>query len=148
MCEELSYQIITILACQLSCLLLLLKVCKNHYRKENISVAGSEQRRDALFWIHLRETWRELFRLDVPEFLDIHIFNWYKALYSAPSSTFRHLGFQSSSMALCSFTHGVFVKTDSYAFINTWNTEFYIPLSLRQNESRCKIWHWLELGCL
>ena len=50
-------------SCQLSYLLLLLKVCKNHYRKENISVAGSEQRRDALFWIHLRETWLELFRL-------------------------------------------------------------------------------------
>ena len=54
---------------------------------------------------------------------------------------------QSSLMALCSFTHGVFVKTDSYVFINTWNTEFYIPLSLRQNKSRYKIWHWLELGC-
>ena len=50
-------------SCQLICLLLLLKVCKNHYRKEKISVAGSEQRRDALFWIHLRETWLELFRL-------------------------------------------------------------------------------------
>ena len=34
-----------------------------HYRKENISVGGSEQRRDALFKIHLRETWLELFRL-------------------------------------------------------------------------------------
>ena len=50
-------------SCQSSCLLLLLEVCKNHYRKENISVGGSEQRRDALFWIHLRETWLELFRL-------------------------------------------------------------------------------------
>ena len=42
---------------------------------------------------------------------------------------------------------GVFLKTDSYVFINTWNTEFYIPLLLRQNEWRHKIWHWLKLGC-
>ena len=27
-----------------------------------------------------------------------------------------------------------------------WNNEFYIPLLLRQNKSRYKIWHWLELG--
>ena len=29
--------------------------------------------------------------LGVYEFLNTHIFNWYKALYQAPSSTFRHL---------------------------------------------------------
>ena len=50
-------------SCQSSCLLLLLEVCKNHYRKENISVGGSEQQRDALFKIHLRETWLELSKL-------------------------------------------------------------------------------------
>ena len=44
-------------SCQSSCLLLLLEVCKNHSNKENVSVGGSEQRRDALFWIHLRQTW-------------------------------------------------------------------------------------------
>ena len=27
------------------------------------------------------------------EFLNIHIFNWYKALYSASSTTFQHLDF-------------------------------------------------------
>ena len=63
MCEELSYQIINISAVNLSCLLLLLEICKNHYRKENISVGGSKQQRDALFKIHLRETWQELLRL-------------------------------------------------------------------------------------
>ena len=31
--------------------------------------------------------------LGVYEFLNIHIFNWYKALYSAYSSTFQHLDF-------------------------------------------------------
>ena len=50
-------------SCQSSCLLLLLEVCKNHYRKENISVGVSEQQRDALFWINLREFWLEFFRL-------------------------------------------------------------------------------------
>ena len=49
--------------CQSSCLSILLEVCKNHYGKENVSIGGSEQRRDALFWIHLRETWLNLFRL-------------------------------------------------------------------------------------
>ena len=47
------------LSCQSSCILLLLEICKNHYRKENISDGGSEQQRDALFWINLRETWLE-----------------------------------------------------------------------------------------
>ena len=50
-------------SCQSSCLLLLLEVCKNHYRKENISVGGSKQGRDTLFWIHLRETWLNVFIL-------------------------------------------------------------------------------------
>ena len=50
-------------SCQSSCLLLLLEVCKNHYKKENISVGGSDQRRDTLFWIHLRQTWLNLFGL-------------------------------------------------------------------------------------
>ena len=50
MCEELSDQITSkYFSCQSSCLLLSLEVCKNHYKKENISVGGSEQRRDALF---------------------------------------------------------------------------------------------------
>ena len=68
MCEELSYQIINTSA-----------VNKNHYRKEN-SVDGSKQGRDALFYF-----------LGFHESLKIHIFNLYKALYSASSSTFRHL---------------------------------------------------------
>ena len=36
-------------SCQSSSLLLLLEVCKNHYKRENISDDGSEQREDALF---------------------------------------------------------------------------------------------------
>ena len=53
MCDELSYQI-KYFSCQSSCLLLLLEVCKNRYRK-SYSVSGSEQQRDALFWINLRD---------------------------------------------------------------------------------------------
>ena len=49
-------------------------------------------------------------------------------------------------MALCSFPYCAFLKASSYIFIKTWNTEFYIPLSFRQNKSRYKIWCWLELG--
>ena len=134
-------------SCQSSCLLLLLEVCKNHYRKENISVGGSKQGRDPLFWIHLRETFLKVFILGVYEFLNIHILNWYKALYSASNSTFRHLDFIRAVRWLYAAYLGVFLKKDSYVFINTWNTEFYILLSLRQNESRYKKWHWLELGC-
>ena len=31
-----------------------------------------------------------------------------------------------------------------HKYVKYW---FYIRLSLRQNESRYKIWHWLQLGC-
>ena len=101
MCDELSYQI-KYFSCQSSCLLLLLEVCKNHYRKEN-SVSGSERWRDALFWINLRDLLARVIQitLDVSEFLSIHIFNWYKALYLASSSTFWHLGFIRAVRWLC-----------------------------------------------
>ena len=49
-------------SCQSRWLLSLLQVCKS-LKQRKISVGGSEQRRDALFWIHLRETWLELFKL-------------------------------------------------------------------------------------
>ena len=45
-----------------SCLLLLLEVCKDHYKKDT-SVGGSDQRRYALFKIYLRKTWLNLFGL-------------------------------------------------------------------------------------
>ena len=70
----------------------------------------------------------------------IKLFIWH------PEVFFNILILQSSLMALCGFTHGVFVKTDSYVFINMWNTEFYITLLLRQDEWRYKIWHRLELS--
>ena len=61
---------------QSSCLLLLLEVCKDHYRKENISVFHSEQLRDALFWTHLRETWlNEFISLQVSLSFSIFIFS-------------------------------------------------------------------------
>ena len=117
---------------QSSCLLLLLEVRKDHYRKENISVFHSEQLRDALFWTHLRETWlNEFISLQVSLSFSIFIFSTgIKLFIQHPVVLF-----------------GILIKTDSHVFINTWNTEFYISLSLRQNKSRYKIWHWLEIGC-
>ena len=56
-------------SCQSSSLLLL-EVCKSHYKKENIGIGRSKQRRDALIWIHFRQT----------EFLNIYIFYCYKAI--------------------------------------------------------------------
>ena len=81
-------------SCQSSRLLLLL-VRKNHYRKENISVGGSKQGRDTLFLNSFKRDLdkRIYITLGVYEFLNIHIFNWDKALYSASSSTFRDLDF-------------------------------------------------------
>ena len=43
--------------CQSCCLFLLPEVCENHFKEENISIGGSEQRRDELFWINFRQTW-------------------------------------------------------------------------------------------
>ena len=72
----------------------------------------------------------------------------YKDLFLECNSIFRHLDFISAfQMIPCSFRHSVFLKAGSYVSINTWNTEFYVSLLLRQNKSRYKIWHWLELGC-
>ena len=46
---------------QLSSLLLLLEVSKNHYEQKNISVGGSEKHTDSLFRFHLRQTLLNLF---------------------------------------------------------------------------------------
>ena len=43
--------------------MLLLEICKNYYKKQNISVDGSDLHRDALFCIYLRQTWVNLFGL-------------------------------------------------------------------------------------
>ena len=95
------------------------------------------------FWT-IQQGWRTIHLLI--NFLNI--FNWHWALYSAWSSIFRHLDFiRAIPITLCSLQHYVFLKTSSYFFINTWNTELYVPLLLRKNKSRYKIWHWLELGC-
>ena len=55
MCEETFLLNYKYFSCQSSCLLLLLEVYKDHYKKENISVGGSEQSRDVLF--QLRFVW-------------------------------------------------------------------------------------------
>ena len=56
-------QLSNLISYKSSCLLLLLEVCKNHYKKENISVGSSEQQREAFFWIYLKEMWLNIFVL-------------------------------------------------------------------------------------
>ena len=63
MCEELPYQIINIWAVNRVVFCYHKKFARIIIEKKNIVAGGSEQRRDALFWIHLRQTWLELFRL-------------------------------------------------------------------------------------
>ena len=72
--------------------MLLLEVYKNHYNEENISVGGSHQRRDALFLNSYKTSLAKRIWIDF-EFPNIHIFSWYKALYSASSNTFWHVDF-------------------------------------------------------
>ena len=62
MCDELSYQIINISAVNHAVFCYYQKFAKIIIAKK-ISVGGSEQRRDALGWTHLRGTLLELFRL-------------------------------------------------------------------------------------
>ena len=74
--------------------MLLLEVYKNRYRKENISIGGSKQDRYTFLNSFNRDVAKRIYiTLGVYEFLNIHVFNWYKAFYSASSSTFRHPDF-------------------------------------------------------
>ena len=82
------------------------------------------------------------------EFRSINICNCYKALYWRYSSISRHLEFiRPIRMTSCNFKHDGFLKPGGYVFINTWNTEIYVSLLLRQNKLRLKIWNWLKLDC-
>ena len=57
-------------------------------------VGGSAQRRDELFLNSFKRDLKHIWvTFSSSEFLNIPIFNCYKALYSASSSTFRHLDF-------------------------------------------------------
>ena len=94
MCEKLSYQIINISAVN--------EVVFCYYQqfakiiKEKKTLVSAVARNEGMHFFKF--TKRDLARvisinLDVAEFLNSHIFNWYKALYSASSSNFRHLDF-------------------------------------------------------
>ena len=138
MCEELSYQIINISAVNQAVFCYYQKFAKIIIEKKYQCWQQAATKKCTFLNSFNRDLARVIqITLDISEFLNIHIFNWYKGLQSASSST----SYQNSSMASCSFTHGVFLKTDSYVFINTGNTEFYISLSPRQNESRYKVWY-------
>ena len=76
MYEELSYQIINISAVNQVAFCCYQKFAKIIIEKKTLVLAVASN-----------------ITLDLSEFLNIHIFNWCKALYSASSSTFWHLGF-------------------------------------------------------
>ena len=137
-------------SCQSNCLLLLSEVCKNHYKEENISVGGSKQHRDALFWIHLKQTWLNLFGLILTA-LSFSTF-----IFSTGMKVFiRHPVLLFGILILLEQVDD-FLQLPPLCILKDrqlclhkylWNTKFYIPLLLRQNKSRYKILHWLELGC-
>ena len=94
MCEELSYGIINISAVNKTVFCYYWKFAKIIIEKKTLAlvvVSNDEMhflnsfKRDLAGVIYIA--------LDVSEFLNIHIFNWYKALYSASSCTFRDLDF-------------------------------------------------------
>ena len=135
---------------QSSCLLLLLEVCKNHYKKENISAGGSEQRRDALFWIPLRQTWLNLFGLILIALsFSTFIFSIGINLFARhPVVPFGILILLEQVDDFVQLPPWCILKDRQlclHKYLKYW--VLYIPLSLRQNKSRYKIWHCLELGC-
>ena len=128
--------------------MLSLQVFKNHYKKI-ISVGSSKQRREAFFWIHFKKTWLDIILILLVALhfqififlLVIKLFIWRPVLLFGILISLEQL-----NNFVWSFRHVVFLNTRSYVFINTWNTEFYIQLLHRENKSRYKIWHSLELA--
>ena len=112
---------------QPSCLLLLLKVYKINYRKENISVGGNEQRRDTFFWISSIETWMKLFRLEC-----------FALLYQVSLSFY---GFYFIRGSADSFYKELFLQklllTESGIY---WNCQKQYLDRIESNSSVCKIY--------
>ena len=93
MCEKLSYQIINTSAVNQTVFCYYQKFAKIIIKKKTLvwAVASNAE-------IFLNSFMRDLAKpiwigFGSCEFLNIHIFNQYKALYSASSSTFQHLDF-------------------------------------------------------
>ena len=89
MCEDFPIKLY-ILQLLIKLFLLLLEVCKNNYRKKT-HYCWQQQARQR--WTFLTSFKTDLAKLGVSQLLNIHIFNQYKALYLASSSTFQHLDF-------------------------------------------------------
>ena len=136
-------------SCQASCLFFIIRCLQKHYIKENINVGCSEQRRDSLFWIDLRETWVNIFMLLLAAL------NFLTFIFSTGIKLFiRHsVVFFGNLILLKEFND--FVQLPPWCILKDRQLcrhrylkyEFYISLLLRQNKSRYKIRHWLELGC-
>ena len=135
-------------SCQSCCFLLLLKGWKNHYRKENrhycmLAVVNNAEMHFFEFTYLLYYIY---FTLSITEFPKTYISICIKLFIRHPVLLFGILILSEQFDGLVQLPPWCTVKERDYVFINTSNTELYIPLLLRQNKSRCKIWHWLELG--
>ena len=88
MCEELSYQIINTSAVNQAVFCYYENIAKIIIEKKTVLTLASKAGNTFLNSLKRDLAKRIYITLGVYEFL-----NWYKALYSAPSSTFRHLDF-------------------------------------------------------
>ena len=104
------------------------------------------QHKDALFLIHFRETWLNLFRLLLVAMsfsififlIDIKLFTRHQVVLFGILVLLEQLDDFVQLPPWC-------ILKDSQLCLHKYL--FYIWLSLRQNKSRYEIWHWLELGC-
>ena len=95
MCEGLSYQITNTTAVNQAVFCYYQKFAKIIVEKKTLVLAAAGKEEIHFFFNSFKRDLakRVYITLGVNEFLNSHIFNWYKALYSASSTTFRHLDF-------------------------------------------------------
>ena len=142
MCEELSYQITNTSAVN--------QAVFCYYQKFAKIIIKNKQATQ-------RNTFLNSFKRDLAkyictafgssEFLNIHIFNWHKVLIRYPVVLFGILILLEQFDDFEELPPWCIPKDRQLCLQKYLNTEFYIQLLLRQNKSRYKIWHSLELGC-
>ena len=94
MCEKLSHQIIDTLGGNQAVFCYYWKFAKIIIKKK-ILVLAVASNAECTFLNSFKTDLAKLIWVDFDsfEFFNIHIFNWYKSLCSASSSTFRHIDF-------------------------------------------------------
>ena len=94
MCEELRYQIINTSAVNEAVFCYYLKSAKIIIKKKKLALAIASNVEMHFLNSLEKDLGKHIWAaFGSPEFLNIHIFNWCKAVYSASSSTLRHLNF-------------------------------------------------------